>query len=123
MWMASHKHARSACQDRGQQRASSEPASGWAQRFETTEQPACKWKKRSVFAGPRTRCTVCRRCSNRPPCPRRSAGRAVRVQEEFLNAALHRVDKDFGGVQAYLVDVLGVDASAQKELAGSYLQR
>jgi hypothetical protein len=47
----------------------------------------------------------------------------VRVQEEFLNAALHRVDKDFGGVQAYLVDVLGVDASAQKELAGSYLQR
>ncbi len=47
----------------------------------------------------------------------------MRVQEEFLNAALHRVDKDFGGVQAYLVDVLGVDASAQKELAGSYLQR
>ena len=46
-----------------------------------------------------------------------------RVQEEFLNAALHRVDKDFGGVQAYLVDVLGVDAAAQKELAGRYLQR
>ncbi len=46
-----------------------------------------------------------------------------RVQEEFLNAALHRVDKDFGGVQACLVDVLGVDAAAQKELAGCYLQR
>jgi protein-tyrosine phosphatase len=45
-----------------------------------------------------------------------------RVQEEFLNAALHMVDNDFGGVQAYLVDVLGVDAAAQKELAGKYLQ-
>ena len=45
-----------------------------------------------------------------------------RVQEEFLDAALHRVDNDYGGVQAYLVDVLGVDAAAQKELAGRYLQ-
>ena len=45
-----------------------------------------------------------------------------RVQEEFLNAALHRVDNDFGGVQTYLVDVLGMDAAAQKELAGRYLQ-
>ena len=45
-----------------------------------------------------------------------------RVQEDFLNAALHKVDTDFGGVQAYLVDVLGVDAAAQKELAGRYLQ-
>lgn len=45
-----------------------------------------------------------------------------RVQEEFLDAALHRVDNDFGGVQAYLIDVLGVDAAAQKELAGRYLQ-
>jgi len=32
------------------------------------------------------------------------------------------VDNDFGGLQAYLVDVLGVDAAAQKELAGRYLQ-
>lgn len=45
-----------------------------------------------------------------------------RVQEEFLNAALHRVDNDFGGVQTYLVEVLGVDAAAQKELVGRYLQ-
>ena len=45
-----------------------------------------------------------------------------RVQEEFLDAALHMVDNDFGGLQAYLVDVLGVDAAAQKELAGRYLQ-
>ena len=45
-----------------------------------------------------------------------------RVQEEFLDAALHMVDNDFGGVQPYLVDVLGVDAAAQKELAGRYLQ-
>ena len=46
----------------------------------------------------------------------------MRVQEEFLNAALHRVDKDSGGLQTYLVDVLGVDAAAQQELAGRYLQ-
>lgn len=45
-----------------------------------------------------------------------------RVQEEFLNAALHKVDTEFGGVQPYLVEVLGVDAAAQKELAGRYLQ-
>jgi protein-tyrosine phosphatase len=45
-----------------------------------------------------------------------------RVQEDFLNAALHSVDHDFGGLKAYLVDVLGLDAAAQKELAGRYLQ-
>ena len=45
-----------------------------------------------------------------------------RVQEEFLDAALHLVDNDHGGVQAYLAEVLGVDAAAQKELAGRYLQ-
>ena len=45
-----------------------------------------------------------------------------RVQEEFLDAALHMVDNDFGGLQTYLVEVLGVDAAAQKELAGRYLQ-
>lgn len=46
-----------------------------------------------------------------------------RVQEDFLNAALHLVDNDYGGVQTYLVDMLGVDAAAQKELAGRYLER
>jgi len=45
-----------------------------------------------------------------------------RVQEEFLDAALHLVDNDYGGLQTYLVDVLGVDAAAQRELAGRYLQ-
>ena len=45
-----------------------------------------------------------------------------RVQEEFLDAALHMVDNDFGGIAPYLVDVLGVDAAAQRELAGRYLQ-
>ncbi len=45
-----------------------------------------------------------------------------RVQEEFLDAALHKVDTEFGGLQPYLVDVLGVDAAAQTELAGRYLQ-
>lgn len=45
-----------------------------------------------------------------------------RVQEEFLDAALHMVDQDYGGVQAYLVDVLGVDAAAQRQLVGQYLQ-
>ncbi|MDP4075768.1 tyrosine-protein phosphatase [Acidovorax sp. A1169] len=45
-----------------------------------------------------------------------------RVQEEFLDAALHMVDQDYGGVQTYLVDVLGVDAAAQRQLVGQYLQ-
>ncbi|MFT4243351.1 MAG: tyrosine-protein phosphatase [Acidovorax sp.] len=45
-----------------------------------------------------------------------------RVQEDFLNAALHSVDSGFGGVQAYLADVLGLDAAAQRELATRYLQ-
>lgn len=46
-----------------------------------------------------------------------------RVQEDFLEAALHKVESEFGGLQPYLVDVLGVDAAAQKELALRYLQR
>ena len=45
-----------------------------------------------------------------------------RVQEEFLDAALHKVDTEFGGLQPYLVDLLGVDAAAQRELAQRYLQ-
>ena len=32
------------------------------------------------------------------------------------------VDNDYGGLQPYLVDVLGVDAAAQTELVGRYLQ-
>jgi protein-tyrosine phosphatase len=45
-----------------------------------------------------------------------------RVQEDFLDAALHRVDADFGGIDTYLVDVLGLDDAARKELAQRYLQ-
>lgn len=46
-----------------------------------------------------------------------------RVQREFLDAALLKVDQDYGGVQTYLVDVLGLDAAAQAELLARYLQR
>ena len=45
-----------------------------------------------------------------------------RVQEEFLDTALHVVDSDYGGLQTFLVDRLGMDAAAQRELAGRYLQ-
>lgn len=45
-----------------------------------------------------------------------------RVQEEFLNAALHSVEAHYGQVSTYLVDVLGVDAAAQRALADRYLQ-
>lgn len=45
-----------------------------------------------------------------------------RVQEDFLEAALHLVDGEYGGMDTYLVtDVLGVDAAAQRELQ-RYLQ-
>ena len=45
-----------------------------------------------------------------------------RVQEDFLEAALHLVDGEYGGMDTYLADVLGVDAAAQRELAARYLQ-
>ena len=35
---------------------------------------------------------------------------------------LHLVDGEYGGMDTYLVDVLGVDAAAQRELAARYLQ-
>lgn len=56
------------------------------------------------------------------PAPEEVLAVLWRVQEEFLDTALHMVDSDFGGLQAYLVDVLGVDAAAQNELAERYLQ-
>ncbi|MBV7457091.1 tyrosine-protein phosphatase [Acidovorax sp. sif1233] len=46
-----------------------------------------------------------------------------RVQEEFLNAALHMVDTEFQGVDAYLGDVLGVSAAARQALAVRYLEQ
>ena len=44
-----------------------------------------------------------------------------RVQREFLDAALHKVDADYGGVEGYLTDGLGLDNAARRELAQRYL--
>jgi protein-tyrosine phosphatase len=44
-----------------------------------------------------------------------------RVQAEFLDAALHAVDEDFGGVDAYLARELGVGAPERARLARLYL--
>lgn len=40
----------------------------------------------------------------------------------LAHRALHRVDADYGGIDTYLVDVLGLDTAARKELAQRYLQ-
>lgn len=45
-----------------------------------------------------------------------------RVQREFLDAALHKVDKDYGGVETYLTDVLRLDTASRRELEQRYLQ-
>ena len=45
-----------------------------------------------------------------------------RVREEFLDAALHAVDHDFGGVDNYLERALHLDQVARKLLAQRYLQ-
>ncbi len=44
------------------------------------------------------------------------------VQENFLNAALDMVDAQYGSVQTYLREVLGLDAAAQAALAQRFLQ-
>ena len=46
-----------------------------------------------------------------------------RVQTEFLDAALHAVDADHGGLQAYLQRELGLSPVALRELQTLYLQR
>ena len=46
-----------------------------------------------------------------------------RVQAEFLDAALHAVDTDHGGVDAYLQRELGLSPAALRQLQGLYLQR
>jgi len=46
-----------------------------------------------------------------------------RVQEDFLDAALHAVDADHGGVEKYLQTALGVGPAERKRLAELYLQR
>lgn len=45
-----------------------------------------------------------------------------KVQREFLDAALHKVDEDYGGMETYLTDVLRLDAVARAELSSRYLQ-
>ena len=45
-----------------------------------------------------------------------------RVQPGFLDAALHAVDTDHGGVERYLSQRLGLSAVARQQLAALYLQ-
>jgi protein-tyrosine phosphatase len=45
-----------------------------------------------------------------------------RVQEDFLEAALHVVDQDFGGLDRYLTQALGVGQAERQRLAQLYLQ-
>src|ERR1035437_3953721 len=45
-----------------------------------------------------------------------------RVQEDFLDAALHVVEADYGGVQPYLEQALGLSPKKQERLAALYLQ-
>jgi protein-tyrosine phosphatase len=44
-----------------------------------------------------------------------------RVQQGFLDAALHAVDADHGGVERYLRQRLGLSGAALDELAARYL--
>ncbi len=45
-----------------------------------------------------------------------------RVQPEFLQAALHVIDQDYGGVERYLQHTLGVGRAERARLAQLYLQ-
>ena len=45
-----------------------------------------------------------------------------RVQVDFLEAALHGVEVEHGGLDNYLERVLGINAAAQKRLALLYLE-
>jgi protein-tyrosine phosphatase len=44
------------------------------------------------------------------------------VQEDFLDAALQVVEADFGGVQPYLEQALGLNPKKQERLVALYLQ-
>ena len=46
-----------------------------------------------------------------------------RVQEGFLEAAFDAVDTEFGGVERYLKNQLGLDASRLQRLRELYLQK
>ena len=45
-----------------------------------------------------------------------------RVQEDFLDAALHGVEVEYGGIAPYLERVLGLNAAARQRLGQLYLQ-
>ena len=45
-----------------------------------------------------------------------------RVQADFLDAALHAVQADYGGIDLYLEKALGVGSAQRKRLAALYLQ-
>ena len=45
-----------------------------------------------------------------------------RVQEDFLEAALHGVEVEYGGIAPYLERVLGLNAAARQRLGQLYLQ-
>ena len=45
-----------------------------------------------------------------------------RVQEDFLEAALHGVEVEYGGIAPYLERVLGLNTAAQQRLKQLYLQ-
>ena len=62
-----------------------------------------------------------------PALPEARAPREVlnvlwRVQQEFLDAALHAVDADYGGVRGYLSQALGVGEAERAQLKRWYLQ-
>lgn len=62
-----------------------------------------------------------------PPFDQSRAPREIlqvlwRVQQEFLDAALHAVDQDYGGVDNYLARELGVRAPERRRLGQLYLE-
>ena len=62
-----------------------------------------------------------------PALPEARAPREVlnvlwRVQQEFLDAALHAVEQDHGGVDSYLADQLGVRDAERQRLSELYLK-
>lgn len=56
------------------------------------------------------------------PAPREVLQVLWRVQTEFLDAALHAVDAQHGGLEPFLREVLGVDTAARAELRARYLE-
>jgi protein-tyrosine phosphatase len=61
-----------------------------------------------------------------PPMPRSETPAEAlavlwRVQQEFLDAALHAVDTDHGGIDRYLHQRLGLTDAARSELAARFL--